>query len=361
MPAQRAGSFERASRRKAEHAAAEAVSKHLTTAQENHKERCGAELEMRDELTCIIQQAMGNAADIHAAILAPISPKLEVLALIEGRLDDAAGSRMKDLNATIWEGVDQRLGVAGLKVSGAGAGGRGSALHALSAALGPDGDLSTDFTHRELARRIANKLDSVVEGAQSIFLGDVNILDLITWGRLPDTVVDDDMPERRDWHALSTYIRDDEILDQVGADWLILALACLVLGRKILVYNTCFNVAIRFTSDDSEHGGFDPAAQLAPSAQWIRLAMLDGQFFSPMEAVPVRADGLLTKLDEMAALMNEQLKSQAAGLPAVMLLGLTGVGKSTMMHILSGSQMYAPRAPPLSRIPVRFSHDADVR
>ena len=77
----------------------------------------------------------------------------------------------------------------------------GSPLHALSAALGPGGDLSTSVTHRELARRIADKLDSVVqEGPQRI--GDVNILDLVTWGRLPDAVVDDSEIEPKNWPAL---------------------------------------------------------------------------------------------------------------------------------------------------------------
>jgi hypothetical protein len=181
----------------------------------------------------------------------------------------------------------------------------------------------------------------------------VNILNLVTWGRLPDAVVDDSEIEPKKWQALSAYIRDDEDLDQVGADWLILALACLVLGRKILVYSDCFNVAVRFTPEDTDGARFVPAAQLPPSSQWIRLTMLNGQFYTPLEAVPTRADGLLAKLDEMASLMDEQLKSQAAGLPAVMLLGLTGVGKSTMMHILSGNQMYACICP-TSVLPLRL-------
>jgi len=337
MLTQRAGSFERASRRKSEHAAADKIAKHICTAETNHRERCGADLEKRDELTLIVQQATGDA---HAAILAPIAPQLEVLALIEGLLDDAAGSRVRNPDSVLWNSIDQRLSVAGLKAGRASAGRCGSPLHALSAALGPDGDLSTSFAHRELARRIADKLDSVVqEGPQRI--GDVNILNLVTWGRLPDAVVDDSEIEPKKWQALSAYIRDDEDLDQVGADWLILALACLVLGRKILVYSACFNVAVRFTPEDTDGARFVPAAQLPPSSQWIRLTMLNGQFYTPLEAVPTRADGLLAKLDEMASLMDEQLKSQAAGLPAVMLLGLTGVGKSTMMHILSGKQMYA--------------------
>jgi len=349
MLTQRAGSFERASRRKSEHAAADKIAKHICTAETNHRERCGADLEKRDELTLIVQQATGDA---HAAILAPIAPQLEVLALIEGLLDDAAGSRVRNPDSVLWNSIDQRLSVAGLKAGRASAGRCGSPLHALSAALGPDGDLSTSFAHRELARRIADKLDSVVqEGPQRI--GDVNILNLVTWGRLPDAVVDDSEIEPKKWQALSAYIRDDEDLDQVGADWLILALACLVLGRKILVYSACFNVAVRFTPEDTDGARFVPAAQLPPSSQWIRLTMLNGQFYTPLEAVPTRADGLLAKLDEMASLMDEQLKSQAAGLPAVMLLGLTGVGKSTMMHILSGNQMYACICP-TSVLPLRL-------
>ena len=351
MLTQRAGSFERASRRRSEHAAAENIAKHISTAQANHRERCGAELEKRDELTHIVQQATGDA---QAAILAPIAPQLEVLALIEGVLDHDEGSRVRTPDSELWNSIDQRLSVAGLKAGRAGAGRCGSALHALSAALGPDGDLSTTITHRELARQIADKLDSVVQQEGRQRMGNLNILDLVTWDRLPDAVADVSKTEpEKKWQALSAYIRDDEVLDQVGADWLILALACLVLGRRILVYSACFNVAVRFTPEDTDGACFVPAAQLPPSAQWIRLTMLNGQFYTPIEAVPTRADGLLTKLDEMASLMDEQLKSQTAGLPAVMLLGLTGVGKSTMMHILSGNQMYACICP-TSVLPLRL-------
>ena len=75
MLTQRAGSFERASRRRSEHAAAENIAKHISTAQAHHRERCGAELEKRDELTHIVQHKQRGMPKPPSWLRSPRSSK----------------------------------------------------------------------------------------------------------------------------------------------------------------------------------------------------------------------------------------------------------------------------------------------
>lgn len=292
-----AGSFERASQRKADHLTLEKISKHLSAAEVNHKERCGRELEHAEVLRDLVKASMEGG---EVQISSPHAPDLERLALIEGHLDHLR-TQCPMPNDEAHKALDERLSSVNLRVSAAARAGRVSVMDALHAAVGAP-------ESRDFATRIALKLQSLVQEQECVTFGGVDIRDLVTWGRLPDEclAVDGETPP---WGALIAYIRDSEGLEQVGADWLILALASLVLGQRILVYSATFNVSVRFAPEDTKAGGFVPCAELPPGEDWIRLAMCDGQGFVPLENVPVPAEGLLQKLREMHAAMDEQISA----------------------------------------------------
>ena len=290
----RSGSFERASQRKAENLAQETISKHLASAQVNHKERTGKDLERTEELRGIIKESKSGAS-VADALAAPLAPDLELLALLEGHLDHLRVEHAGD--AAIWAHAGERVKPAGLQVASAVA--HGSVLDALHAALG------TPHDSRELAHKLADKIELLAH--ENVSLASVPFRDLVTWGRLPD-----ECASPHDWVALASYIRQYENLDQVGADWAILAAAALELGRQILVFNPILNVAVRFVGEDtSGAGGFVPAAHLAPGSDWIRLAIVDGCAFVALERVPVAAERLLGKLEQMNAMMEEQISAYA--------------------------------------------------
>jgi hypothetical protein len=134
-------------------------------------------------------------------------------------------------------------------------------------------------------------------------VGGVKLTNLVTWGRLPDEC----LMAHRNWDGLLTYLRQGGSLEHVGADWLVVTAAGQVLGRKILVYSSCFDVAVRFVAEDAQPGGFLSPAHLSPGASWIRLAILEGQYFVALEPTKLRAESLKSKLESMTAVMDKQI------------------------------------------------------
>ena len=267
------------------------------------------------------------APDAQKSLHSPYSLDLERLALLEGKsaLDNHERLEYSDDDA-VWKRLSDRLGVAGLQATSVGGGaGRGSVLKALQDAMG-----STCGPGEPLAETIARRLEAVAADPEVSFSG-VRMHSLPNWKRLP-------FEGDQDWSALATYVRESDILEH-GADWLILAVAALALGRNILVYSLTYDVAVRFATEDTLSDHYEPSAHLPPGADWIKLAVLDGQAFVPLEPIPPRAHGLLVKLNTMADQMHAKLSGLTELKPATILLGLTGVGKSTMVHVLSGYQM----------------------
>ena len=112
-----------------------------------------------------------------------------------------------------------------------------------------------------------------------------------------------------DWASLVACVHDKK--EPVGADWLMLIAATNLVGRKLLVYSSTFNLAIRFVPQDIE-GGFEPAAQLPPGSDWMRFVLLDGHNFQCLESKTLPAAELVRRLDEMGDAMNAQIDSCAA-------------------------------------------------
>lgn len=202
-------------------------------------------------------------------------------------------------------------------------------LRADSSSSALPGTSGTDA--QELAARIADWLN-VNEKTK---VGGLEIPKYVAWSQ----------PEPRSWSALIETIRQGGGRSKMSYDWVILVAAVEVLERPALVYSAKYNVAMRllpstFNKIEGLHREvpteFVPAGHLSPSESWIRLALLDGSHFVPIKGTSVLLQDVLTALDYSQSKMEDANTMSGEKKDAVMVVGGTGAGKSTLMHVLKG-------------------------
>ena len=184
---------------------------------------------------------------------------------------------------------------------------------------------------QELAARIADWLN-VNEKTE---VGGLKIPDYVAWPQ----------HEPRSWPVLVETIRQGGGRGKMSYDWVILFAAVEILERPALVYSAKYNVAMRllpstFNKIEELHREmpteFVPAGHLSPSESWIRLALLDGSHFVPIKGTSVLLQDVLTALDYSQSKMEDANTMSGEKKDAVMVVGGTGAGKSTLMHVLKG-------------------------